>query len=389
MKRIVFRTGLCSVAVLLLLAGCASSKQGVLMAESAKVEREVADPIGDALQMTQTPVAQTTAPTAVQTTAPTAAQATKTTEVATVKQNERLDPDGKGVVQFTVVLHLEGWDDGNKEISFRKHTEQLRAYADLFERYGAKMTLESKEIIDGCINWNDNVLLEMQSRGHAIGIHADAGGEQNASVRSIARTLSDMRTKLASLGIEATFASGTASKANWVEACKRAGIDTVSCMVAYGLWSLDPALRPDGFEPYKTPSDGHAPYPFELEHRVHPWLMDDGSNWILPDPNGAILLIPSGLSLNGASEELNGERVHESELTQADIDAWRTVLPRVVAASDSGQVNTFYAVWSFGKAVDLEMLEQWLQLIDEYVSAGSVRWSTIPEMATLYGTSIE
>jgi len=384
MKRTVLKTVLSILAVLLFCSGCSNVASNSVAADSVEAAQPAADPIGDALQATQAPVEQAVvAPEAAE--APTALP----TETASASAPAQAAPDGKGVVQFTIVLHLEGWDDGNKEISFQKHAEQLRAYADLFERYGAKMTLESKEIIDGCINWNDNVLLELQGRGHAVGIHADAGGEQNASVRSITRTLSEMRTKLLALGIDATFASGTASKANWVQACEQAGIDTVSCMVAYGLWSLDPELRPDGFEPYKTPADGHEPYPFELEERVHPWRMDDGSNWILPDPNGNVLIIPSGLSLNGASEELNGEKVHESELTQADIDAWKTILPRVIASSDSKQVNTFYAVWSFGKAVDLETLERWLQLIDEYVQAGSIQWSTIPEMAALYRTSLE
>ena len=296
-------------------------------------------------------------------------------------------PDGKGVVQFTVVLHLEGWDDGENERSFQRHAEQLREYADLFERYGAKMTLESKEIIDGCINWDDNVLLEMQRRGHAVGIHADAGGEKRASVQTIARTLDEMQDKLASLGITAASASGVASKADWVAACRQAGIDTVSCMVAYGLWSLDPSLRPQGFEPYKNPGEGHGPYPFELENRVQPWLMESGANWIESDPDGEVLLIPTGLSLNGASGELNGSEEYQSDFTRDDLEAWREALPRVIAASDSGRVNTFYAVWSFGKAVDQDLLEEWLQLVDGFAQAGSIHWSTIPEMAALYRAS--
>lgn len=381
MKRTVWKTVLSILSVLLLCSGCTTQLANPAVSDPEIATVPAADPIGAALQATQPPAEPEIVPTEAPTLAP--------MQIPTETEPEQDAPDGKGVVQFTIVLHLEGWDDGNKEVSFRKHAELLREYADLFERYGAKMTLESKEIIDGCINWNDNVLLELQGRGHAVGIHADAGGEQNASVRSIARTLNEMRAKLLTLGIDATFTSGTASKANWVQACKQAGIDTASCMVAYGLWSLDPALRPEGFEPYRTPADGHAPYPFELEQRVQPWLMDDGSNWILPDPNGSVLLIPTGLSLNGASEELNGERVHESELTQADIDAWESILPRVVAASDSRQVNTFYAVWSFGKPVDMETLEHWLQLIDGYVQAGSLRWSTIPEMAALYRASLE
>ena len=297
-------------------------------------------------------------------------------------------PDGQGVVQFTVVLHLEGWEDDTNQTSFQRHAAALREYADLFERYGAKMTLEAKEIIDGCSNWGDNVLLEMQARGHAVGIHADAGGNKNASVKSIARTLDEMQEKLASLGIQTSAASGVASKADWVEACERAGIDTVSCMVVYGLWALDPALRPDGFEPYANPGEGHGPYPFEIEDRVHPWLMGEGSNWITHDPDGSVVIIPTGLSLNGASGEMNGEEEYQSDFTQADIDAWSEALPRVIAASDSAQVNTFYAVWSLGKTLDTDLLEQWLALIDSYVQAGQIRWSTIPEMALLYRNSL-
>ena len=33
-------------------------------------------------------------------------------------------PDGKGVVQFTIVLHLEGWVDGENEKSFTRHAAQ-------------------------------------------------------------------------------------------------------------------------------------------------------------------------------------------------------------------------------------------------------------------------
>lgn len=376
MKRTVLNAALAILTVMLFLPGCS-------------LPQEASEPMNtapEAAQEEQAPPAETQPPLSTET--PLAEPTPAPTATPSVETDAPGAPDGRGTVQFTIVLHLEGWDDGAREKSFRRHAEQLRAYADLFERYGATMSLEAKEIIDGCINWDDNVLLELQRRGHAVGIHADAGGERSASVRSIARTLDEMQTKLASLEIKTSFASGTASKANWVEACEQAGIDTVSCMVAYGLWSLDPALRPDGFEPYKSPSDGHDPYPFALEERVRPWLMDDGSNWIIPDPEGSVLLIPTGLSLNGASEELSGERVLKSELMQADIDAWREALPRVIAASDSGEVNTFYAVWSFGSALDMDLLEDWLKLIDEYVQAGSIRWSTIPEMAELYRASL-
>lgn len=372
MKRVSFLSIGVFIMTGILLYGCSAQKQTAASGEAISAPTPVAVNTADIIQTPQ--MQQTQEPTG-----------TPAQKPAPEPQTDA--PDGMGTVQFTIVLHLEGWNDGENERGFLRHASQLREYAALFERYGAKMTLESKEIIDGCINWNDNVLLELQERGHAVGIHADAGGEKNATVRSIVRTLEEMKAKLAILGIDASFASGVASKADWVEACRRAGIDTVSCMVAYGLWSLDPSLRPDGFEPYQNPADGHEPYPFLLEERVQPWRMDSGADWIVPDPEGAVLLIPTGLSLNGASEELNGIGVLQSDFTQEDIDAWREALPRVVAASDSHSVNTFYAVWSFGKAVDTDLLEDWLRLIDEYVQAGSIRWSTIPEMAQQYRAS--
>ncbi|MEZ4627330.1 MAG: hypothetical protein R2912_04335 [Eubacteriales bacterium] len=199
------------------------------------------------------------------------------------------EPDGKGVINFTIVLHLEGRNDGDKEDSFVRHASLLREYASLFERYGAKMTLESKEIIDSCINWNDNVLLEMQNRGHAVGIHADAGGEKSATIRSIVSTLTECASS-SRLGVDATFASGVASKADCV---RHAGERRYPPSPAWlhTLWSLDPALHPDGFEPYKNPADGHEPYPFQLEERIHPWLMNSGADWIIPSDNGDVLLI--------------------------------------------------------------------------------------------------
>jgi len=208
-------------------------------------------------------------------------------------------------------------------------------------------------------------------------------------VRSIAETLTEMKANLALLGIDASFASGVASKADWVTACERAGIDTVSCMVCYGLWSLKPALRPAEFRPYKNPADGHGAYPFDLADRVSPWRAKDGASWILDDPTGALVILPTGLSLNNAVEELSGESgAGRTEFTQDDIEAWAEALPQAIAATDSGSVNTFYAVWSFGNAVDTDLLAEWLELVDGYVRQGSVRWSTVPEMAALYRASL-
>lgn len=294
-----------------------------------------------------------------------------------------------GAINFTVVLHLEGWDDGNNRKRFEAHADKLREYADLFEKYGAVMTLESKEIIDGCIRWDDNVLYEMQEKGHAVGIHADAGGQPRATEESITDTLVEMKAKLNSLGIDARFASGVASRADWVSAVENADLEAVTCMVNYGLWSLDPALRPESFAPYANPAQGHGAYPEEITERIHPWLADDGSNWINHDPGGNVVILPHGLSLNNAYEEVVlDETAISTEFTEEDIEAWKDTLPKVIAASDPDKVNTFYAVWSFGQSLDMDLLEDWLKVIDQYVKEGKIRWTGVPDMIDLYKASL-
>ncbi len=77
-------------------------------------------------------------------------------------------------VYVGVTLHLEGWNNTDPDV-FALYARTLRERADLFERYGARMTLETKELTDGILLWGDNVLLELQDRGHSVGLHADLG----------------------------------------------------------------------------------------------------------------------------------------------------------------------------------------------------------------------
>ncbi|MHC1784968.1 MAG: hypothetical protein AB9891_19820 [Anaerolineaceae bacterium] len=85
---------------------------------------------------------------------------------------------GDGVLYIGIMVHLEGWEDDVNQQRFALHAKVVREYADLFEKYGGKLTLESKELTEGIHRWGDNVLLEMEQRGHGIGVHADLGGDE-------------------------------------------------------------------------------------------------------------------------------------------------------------------------------------------------------------------
>ena len=298
--------------------------------------------------------------------------------------DEDFVPDGKGVIYFTVMVHLEGWSD-EKEGAFNRHSREVINTADLFEKYGARLTLESKEFTQGCLLY-ENVLKQMEERGHAVGLHADVGGSKKTTYEEMCAELVRMKAQLEELGVTVRHVSGVCSDKDWVTASINAGFEAVTGAVSYGLWALDEGLRPEGFEPYKNPQAGHAAWPWETQGALYPWRAEKGANWIIPSEEGNIIIFPSGMGLDSAYEETQesgGEHV-KNILDANDLELWEQELKTIVTLSDSRHLNTYYAAWSLGSAADLSVLEEWLQMVDRYVQNGQIVWSTIPEMIDLY-----
>jgi hypothetical protein len=289
------------------------------------------------------------------------------------------------VLNLGIMVHLEGWDDAAEEIKFRNHAELLREYADLFEEYDAKLTLESKEMTAGCIKWDDNVLLEMEEGGHAVGVHADVGGNASETTRQMEIKLSEMKSEIESLGVTVSHVSGVCSRCDWVTAVEKAGFEFVTGTVAFALASLPDARQPIDIPPDAKPGQFHEAYPFTLEGRLHSWRAENGLNWIDDTPTGDVVIIPSGSGIAYTWEESQGQTglAGDQVFTAEDITAFEDQLKEILAyigMHDSTQPYTYYLSWSFGKALDQSLMEQWLAMVDKYVEAGKVQWQTIPEM---------
>jgi hypothetical protein len=289
------------------------------------------------------------------------------------------------VLYYGIMVHLEGWDDARGRESFERHAELVRRYATLFETYGARLTLESKEFTDGCIAWGDNVLKEMEDRGHGIGVHADIGGERDMECAEFAPLLRERKQTLESLGVQVRHASGIVSTCDWVTAAADAGYLFTSGTVSYALMSLREDLRPAGFADCATPSKCHQAYPFDLAGRMHPWRMASGEDWILPSAGGRLVILPSGGGLTCAAEEAGLEGSYtKCEFKANDIDAVIEELESVLALVEMGTVNTYYVAWSLGQELDDALLEDFLRRVKLYVDDGRVQWKTLPEMYDLY-----
>jgi hypothetical protein len=288
------------------------------------------------------------------------------------------------VLYYGIMVHLEGWNDAGRREQFDAHADLVRRYAALFEKYGARLTLESKEFTDGCIAWGDNVLKEMEERGHGIGVHADIGGEKDVDCDEFTPLLKERKQALESLGVRVRHASGIVSSCDWVTAAADAGFQFTTGTVAYALNSLRADLIPAGFH-CTNPAACHQSYPFDLAGRMHPWRMNTGEDWILPSENGRLVILPSGGGLTCAAEEADpAKSFTQCNFEAADIDALISELEQVLALVEPGKFNMYYISWSLGKELDDSLLEQFLQRVKTYVDGGRVQWKTLPEMYDLY-----
>jgi hypothetical protein len=278
-------------------------------------------------------------------------------------------PKDSSVLYLGLMIHLEGWGDDKNEAKFDQHVQIVREWADIFETHGAKLTLESKELTDGSITWGDNVLLEMQQRGHGIGVHADIGGQQNYKCQRFADDLQAEKEQLESLGVTVRHLSGNTSHCDWVTASTDAGFLFTTGIVSYSVMSMPEEMRPPEYRDCKTPSECHDVIPADLADRIHPWRANSGLDWLTHDPSGRMVILAE-----------SGEMPTNMEA----IDTFIVELEEAIALSEPGKVNIYYVGKSIGSNIDALVLEAWLQRIQPYIQSGQVQWATLPEMYDAY-----
>lgn len=309
-----------------------------------------------------------------------------TTPVHTPTATASAPTAGRAVLYLGIMVHLEGWPDGENQDGFNRHAALVRAYADLFEAYEARLTLESKEFTEGRLRWGDNVLLEMEERGHGIGVHADIGGNRNYDCNQFAPALRREKEQLESLGVTVRHVSGIVSHCDWVTAAAEAGYLFTTGQVAYSVMSLPAELRPPEYRDCPNPAACHQPFPTDLRDRMHPWRTRSGSDWLRDDREGRLVLLPSSGALPCMQEESgpSGASVTKCDFTQEDIDAFIRQLEEALSYTKPDQVNIYYVAWSLGAPLDPTLLERWLQSIQPYVESGQVQWMTLPQMYDEY-----
>jgi hypothetical protein len=294
-------------------------------------------------------------------------------------------PDAQ--LSLGLVIHLEGWPLDENEQVLTRYEDIVLDYADLFEQYGAKLTLETNNTADAILQYEGrhNFLLALQERGHAVGVHADLGGRPGLSYNRFVTQLQQMKRNQETLGLDVRHVSGICSYLDWVSAAVEAGFESASSSVAYCYSSMPEEDRPEAYRDCPNPAACHQFVPESLASRLQPWRAVDGSNWPEHNPDGQLVLFPSSGTLNCFTENRTASESFTScDFVQDDIDNFMIELNEALSIIQPDQANTYYVVWSLGGQLNTFLLEQWLQAIDTLVQSGEVVWRTLPEMADLY-----
>lgn len=305
------------------------------------------------------------------------------------KQKSQKTVDKKTPLYIGIMVHLEGWDDEtDNEIKFRGHADAVREFADIFEKYDAKITFEARpEFVEGSKNWDDNVLRELQNRGHGIGLHADLGGNAD-KIGQTQKQFNDVLSNMKRIferdtGIKIRHVSGICSTLDWAQGAIKAGFEFTTGGVAYCVMSMPEEKRPKEFKNCSSPSDCHDTFPEKIKDRIHPWKINSADDWLKEDPSGQLVFFAAENAMKGLSEEETGAK--SKVFDKKDIDVYMDRLEEALKYVDKKQVNAMYVGWSIGDAkFDEELIDDWMKVLQPYVDSGEVEWKTIPEMYDEY-----
>ncbi len=296
------------------------------------------------------------------------------------------------VLYIGVMVHLEGYNLQKDEI-YNSYKQDIINLSNTFSNYGAKLTFELKEPIDACEKRNDYYFKNIEDMGHAIGVHADAGGVPSADEtwQDMSIVLKIKKEKLEKQNVTVRHVSGYCSPLDWVSAVINAGYSFVTGGVTYCLMSLSEEKIPEEYKDCANPGLCHEPYPENMADRMHPWTIKKGFPWIEHHDDGELVYLPSAVEgLPYLSEkEKNPDFLGEPAFDQGDLDVYIKRLDEALDNLDPKQPNFMYVGWSYGKRMPESFREDWLDAIQPYVDNGQVKWKTIPEMYDLYIYHIE
>ncbi len=301
------------------------------------------------------------------------------------------EPDKETKLYLGLMVHLEGWfDEMDQEDKYTKHMDAALELADIFEEYGARVTFEaSPETIEASAVW-DNLLLDLQNRGHGIGVHADKGYTQNPNFNLDLFTaqIREMREDAEALGLVIEHVSGICSSLDWAKAAIDAGYVFTTGGVGYCAMSMPEEMRPAIYQDCPSPAQCHGNMPLDMADRIHPWRIDTAiTDWTIHDPAGSLIILSSDSGIKNLYEEsIDSQATHgDMEYSDEDIDVLVSKVEEALGLAEPGKINQIYFSLSIGAAdIDRGFYEKMFTALQPYVDQGVLEYKTLNEIYHLY-----
>lgn len=283
-------------------------------------------------------------------------------------------------IYISTMTHMEGaFKDDQLEKIFLKHVEDLRWAMDLFDEYGAKLTIESEQSFAKANTvWDLNFLAEVVERGHGVGTHMDAGLNETSLVALTADFKENKKLVDDLVGAENNRGlSGGTSGVDWVTAAREAGFEFMDAVTAIGYLSMDESLRPEGWtDTYIKKTVYHDPIPVEFEDRIYPRVLEDAQD-LESDEEGLVILFGDVGELSSLAEDRKTCGT-KCTFTSDDVQAFLDAIDEAEAVRDTSKfarLNVHIPANLLVKENET-LLRELLTGIQEYTDAGTAKWAT-------------
>lgn len=312
-------------------------------------------------------------------------------------QQEQRDGEGQGKLFFTTMTHMESnFRDDVDEDLFLRHVDQLRYAMDLFDEYGAKLTIESEApFARANTTWGVNVLQEVIDRGHGVGTHADFG----ASPMDRDMTLAEMTQRFvenkdlvdALVGSENNRGvSGGTGYPDWVLAASGAGFQYMDAVTGFGYLAMPLAARPEGWTDAYIRSVGyHDPIPVDFVDRLFPLPLANAKD-LVADEDPAIVLLGGDIGELASLSEGRNACFPDCVFDEDDVAVVKSSLDEALALQAAGSVArvNMHIPLSLLVPENEPALRSLLGLVQAYVADDKVLFATQGESFDAYEATL-
>lgn len=261
---------------------------------------------------------------------------------------------GDPSLNITTLVRIDNSVDYTDQNAHSGAAYRLRTLANVYEKHGAKITVETESsFMQGCALY-DNVLSELYQRGHGVQIFVDLP-QDVISDDDRELYILERRSLLNGLGIAPGDTDGISGGYE---------IDYFA--------TIFPELGFDMATAYVDPLSGAG-----LDNRTAVFRADTGSDFSIPNPNGELIYVPGDVSIQYQKNPM---------IVQSFIPITNSLLTAIEKAKPD-VVNSWYFLIGIGDftAGEVSLFDQWLgSTVDPLIQVNKIAWKTPSEIVNLF-----